>query len=148
MLALMLCSHGNFAAGLKQAAGMICGELEKCEVISLWDANGLEGLTAEIRAAYDKLHAEGDEVVCLCDLPHATPYNACCLALSDTDVRVVSGMSLPLLINIATQRDFVEPGKLDDFLQDCINESRDSMELSALSNLFAQSEDDSDDFDF
>ena len=147
MLAIVLCSHGNFAAGLKQAAEMICSDLEKCEVVSLWDANGLIGLSGEIRTIYDKFHAEGDDVVCLCDLPHATPYNACCLALADTNARIISGMSLPLLINIATQRDFVEDGNLDTFLQECISEAKDSMEFGIVSQLLSQDDDD-DGFDF
>lgn len=142
MVALILCSHGDFAAGLRQAAGMIYGEPEKCEVISLWDANGLEGLAAEIRKKYDAFHAEGDEVVCLCDLPNATPYNACCLALGDTDARLVAGMSLPLLIDVISQRDGVTAEGLDQFLAECVADSKDAMELAVIKDLMAEDADD------
>ena len=144
MVALMLCSHGDFAAGLKQAAGMIYGEPEKCEVISLWDASGMEKLAAEIRAVYDKFHAEGDQVVCLCDLPNATPYNACCLALADTDARLIAGMSLPLLINIVSQREDVEPDGLDEFLAECVSDSKDAMALCTIKDLMSQDVDEDD----
>lgn len=142
MVALILCSHGDFAAGLKQAAGMIYGDPEKCEVVSLWDASGMEGLAAEIRRKYDAFHAEGDDVVCLCDLPNATPYNACCLALGDTEARLVAGMSLPLLINIISQRDDVTSEGLDGFLAECVSDSKDAMELAVIKNLMSEDVDD------
>jgi mannose/fructose/sorbose-specific phosphotransferase system IIA component len=142
MIALILCSHGNFAAGLKEAAGMIYGEPEACEVISLWDANGLEGLAAEIKQKYDAFHTKGYDVVCLCDLPSATPYNACCLALSETDARMIAGMNLPLLINIVSQRDDVTSEGLDAFLAECVADSKDAMQFAVIQDLMAQDADD------
>ena len=138
MVSLILCSHSDLCQSLKRTAEMIYGEVENCETVSLLPDGSLEGIAAEIREKYDAFHAQGDDVVCLCDLSNASPFNACCIALGDTDARVIPGMSLPLLITIASGRDEATPETLDDFLRECISDSKDAMDLIVVKDLMAE----------
>lgn len=137
MLSIILCSHANFSVSLQKAANMIFGPIDKCEAVCLHPDGSLEQLAQEIREKYENLHVDGGDVVCLCDLPHATPYNACCLALADTEARIISGMSLPLLISLASGRDTVTHETLDEFLNEAISQSREMMEFGVIQELMA-----------
>lgn len=137
MLSIILCSHANFSVALLKAAHMIYGVTDKCETVCLHPDGSLDRLTTEIREKYEVLHAEGNDVVCLCDLPHATPYNACCLALADTDARIISGMSLPLLITLISERENVTHEELDTFLQEAVRQSCEMMEFAVIKDLMA-----------
>ena len=138
MIALLLCSHNDFSESLKRTAEMIYGELDQCAAVTFQTDDGFEDLAAEIRSKYDALAAQGDPVVCLCDLPSASPFNACCAALSDTDARVIPGMSLPLLISIASERDDVTAEGLDAFLEEMMNGARGDIALHIPKELFAE----------
>lgn len=129
MIALLLCSHNDFSDSLKRTAEMICGPLEQCETVTFQTDDAFADLAAKVREKYDALASRGDPVVCLCDLSFASPYNACCTALSDTDARVIAGMSLPLLISIASERDGVTWEGLDAFLNEAIDNAREHMSV-------------------
>jgi mannose/fructose-specific phosphotransferase system component IIA len=116
---------------------MIYGDLDHCETVSLMPDGSLEQLAGEIREKYDRFHEEGCDVVCLCDLAHATPYNACCLALADTEARLISGMSVPLLLAIASGREDIPEGGLDEFLSDALEQSREMIVSEVIKDLMA-----------
>ncbi len=134
MISVILISHSEFAASLLKASEMIYGPQEGLAAIGLFGTGGLESLSAEIRAKYDEFTANGDQVVCLTDLPHATPYNAAMLALSDTDARIVSGMNLPMLIQILSERDSVAEDGIDEFLESAVEASKFCMEVCKASD--------------
>lgn len=137
MVSMLLCSHNDFSESLKRTAEMIYGPLEACDTVTFKEDDALAELAAEIRAKYDALSAVGDPVVCLCDLPFASPYNACLMALSDTDARVIPGMSLPLVISIASDRDDVTAEGLDDFLAEAMDNARGNIALHIPKQLLA-----------
>lgn len=138
MISLLLCSHNNLSESLKQTAEMIYGDLDQCDTVTFQTDDSLAGLVADIRAKYDALATRGDPVVCLCDLPSASPYNACCAALGDTDARVIPGMSLPLLISIASERDDVTADGLDAFLDEVVRDTREGMAIHIPRELLAE----------
>lgn len=137
MVALLLCSHSDFSQSLKRTAEMIYGTLEACDTVSFQENDALPDLAAEIRTKYGALSAGGDPVVCLCDLPFASPYNACCMALADTDARVIPGMSLPLVISLASDRDDVTAEGLDTFLAEAIENAQGNMAIHIPKQLLA-----------
>lgn len=137
MVGLLLCSHSDFSESLKRTAEMIYGPLVQCDTVTFQEDDALPDLAADIRRKYDALSAQGDPVVCLCDLPFASPYNACCMALADTDARVIPGMSLPLLINLASDRDDVTAEGLDAFLNEAIENAQSNMAVHIPKHLLA-----------
>ncbi|MCD7863772.1 MAG: hypothetical protein LUG61_09775 [Lachnospiraceae bacterium] len=144
MIAVILISHSDFAASLKKASEMVYGPQEALAAIGLYGDAGLESLAAEIRAQYDAFAAEGYQVICLTDLPHATPYNAALIALDGTDSRIVSGMNLPMLVQILSEREDVEPDGIDEFLESAAETAKESIEVC--STVSADEEEEEDDF--
>lgn len=125
MLGIFVCSHSDFAAGIKKSAEMIAGPLENVETFSLWEGESLEELASQIRLKYAEYSRRGDPVVCLCDLENATPYNACIWALSETNCRIFAGANLPLLLELALGRE--SAGNLDDFLDQCLKSAQGAL---------------------
>ena len=104
MLAIILCSHAGLSIGLKEAAELICGPLEHVDALSLTEEKSMDRLQDEIRNRYEYYHELGEDTLFLVDMEHATPYNACMAALADTNAIIISGMSLPMLLEIIMSR--------------------------------------------
>lgn len=138
MVALLLCSHNDFSESLKRTAEMIFGELAQCDTVTFQTDDTLPDLAFRVRSKYDALSAQGDPVVCLCDLAFASPYNACCMALGDTDARVIPGMSLPLVLSIVSDRETVTAEGLDAFLAEAMDTARESIALHIPKDLLAE----------
>lgn len=97
---LILIAHGELAKEMKQSAEMIFGVLNNVETISFLKEEGLESIQKKI---VDTLDEQSDYLI-FCDLFCGTPYNAsCAVALThlDRSIEVVSGMSLPLVLEAA-----------------------------------------------
>lgn len=136
MLAILLCSHSDFSLGIKKSAEMIIGPLEKVESLSLQVGESLEHFSQKIRKVYDSFIKDGDDVICLTDLEHATPYNACLLALADQDVTIISGMSLPLLLELVLGRN--SEYEISSFTKHCLASAKESMKIIKTTELFSQ----------
>ena len=106
MVGIVIVSHGDMADGLVDAARMIAGELEGIATVSLREADAVEGLVERVAAAIQEMDS-GDGVVVLVDLFGASPFNASArLALQgDSKMEVISGMSLPMLLELVVERD-------------------------------------------
>lgn len=137
MVSLLLCSHNDLSISLRRTAEMIYGPLEACDTVTFLEDDALTDLAADIRSKYDALAASGDPVVCLCDLPFASPYNACLMALGDTDARVIPGMSLPLVIALASERDTANKDNLDAYLEEAMATARENIAVHIPKELLA-----------
>ena len=89
--------------GMRDAAEIIVGRQDQLEVVSVRPGDGgneiLDALTKAI-AAVDS----GSGVLLLTDLFGGTPTNIGCALLGETNIEVVTGFNLPLLIKAITGR--------------------------------------------
>ncbi|WP_125702364.1 mannose/fructose/sorbose PTS transporter subunit IIA [Lacticaseibacillus daqingensis] len=99
MVGIILASHGQFAAGIKQSGQMIFGEQEKVEVVTFMPNEGPDDLKAHLEEAIAKFDPE-DEVLFLVDLWGGSPFNqANGLFEAHKDKwAIVTGLNLPMLI--------------------------------------------------
>jgi len=106
LVGIVIVSHGDMAKGLLEAAHMIVGETEGTATVSLREGDAVEGLMERISAAIEKVDT-GDGVLILVDLFGGTPFNVSArLAMQrDRSIEVISGMSLPMLVELVVQRD-------------------------------------------
>ncbi len=105
MVGIVLVSHGEMATGMVDAARMIVGELERLLTISLNEMDDVEGLMERVAAAVEEVD-NGDGVLLLVDAFGASPFNACArLAMQRKNLEVITGMNLPMLLELAVQRD-------------------------------------------
>lgn len=101
MIGIIICTHSNLASGLKDASEMLAGKQEKLEAIGFNGDEDLVSLSSKLRIVSEK-NEEG--TIFLCDILNGTPFNACALAIAGTDDVILSGASLPMLIELIIKR--------------------------------------------
>lgn len=98
---VILVAHGKLAHEMKNSAEMIFGELKDFQTVEFLNDDGLQTLQEKIKESM----TDAANYLILCDLFCGTPYNASCgLALEQPDrkIEIVSGMSLPLVLEAAS----------------------------------------------
>jgi PTS system mannose-specific IIA component len=105
LIGVVVVSHGQMAEGMLDAARMIVGEQERLLAVALRETDGIESLTERVAAAVEQVDA-GDGVLVLVDVFGASPFNASArVAMQRGHVEVLTGMSLPMLLELAVQRE-------------------------------------------
>ena len=105
-IGIVIASHGEFAAGIKQSGSMIFGEQEKVQVVTFMPSEGPTDLHAKIEAAIATFDAE-DEVLVLADLWSGSPFNQASAVMGENPERkiaIITGLNLPMLIQAYTER--------------------------------------------
>jgi PTS system mannose-specific IIB component len=105
-IGIVIASHGEFAAGIKQSGSMIFGEQEKVQVVTFMPSEGPDDLRAKLDAAVATFDAE-DEVLVLADLWSGSPFNQASALMGanpDRKIAIITGLNLPMLIQAYTER--------------------------------------------
>ncbi len=93
------------AEGMIDAARMIVGDMESVVSVSLKEMDAVEDLMARIEAALIEVD-KGDGALVLVDAFGASPFNASArLAMNRKNIEVITGMNLPMLLELAVQRE-------------------------------------------
>jgi PTS system mannose-specific IIA component len=107
MIGLVLVSHGKLAEGLVDAMQMITGEQEAVRSIGLLETEDVEGLMDKVSQAVQEVDS-GEGALIMVDLFGASPFNASArlvLASAGKPLEVVTGMNLPMVVELAVQRE-------------------------------------------
>lgn len=102
MTQVLLVAHGELALAMKNSVEMIFGEVPFFTAIPFYKEEGLDAVSNRIEQA---VKGTDESVFIFADLFCGTPYNAACavaMKYRDREIEVVSGMSLPLLLEIVT----------------------------------------------
>ncbi|WP_124059362.1 PTS sugar transporter subunit IIB [Vaginisenegalia massiliensis] len=104
MVGIIIASHGEFAAGIRQSCEMIFGQQDHFEVVTFMPSEGPDDLQAKLRQAIETVDSE--EVLFLVDLWGGSPFNQANILFEEaTDKRaIVAGLSLPMLIEACAAR--------------------------------------------
>ncbi|MBI4511996.1 MAG: PTS sugar transporter subunit IIA [Deltaproteobacteria bacterium] len=104
LVGVLLVTHGDVARAMLAAARVLLGEgpTHAMESLCIDPKEPRESIQARIREATERLD-RGDGVLIACDLHGSTPAN-CAIELkrSGKKVEVLCGLSLPMLIKIAS----------------------------------------------
>jgi PTS system mannose-specific IIA component len=104
LVGIIVVSHGTMAEGMLDAARMIVGPLDGILPVSLKEADATEDLMGRIEQAVNQVDS-GDGILILVDAFGASPFNASArLAMRRQDIEVISGMNLPMLMELAISR--------------------------------------------
>ena len=104
MINLILVSHGSFAAGIREAAEMIFGEQDKLEVFGVFPGDTVDSFSAKIEKAIQNFGDPSNTLI-LSDLTGGTPCNTAIMMVLKHHVKAMSGLNLPMLIEILSLRD-------------------------------------------
>ncbi len=105
MVGIIVASHGEFAAGIKQSASMILGELEQVESVVFMPSEGPDDLYRKLQEASEKLGTE--EILFLVDLWGGSPFNQSNRLFEESpETRaIVAGLNLPMLLEAYSNKD-------------------------------------------
>ncbi|WP_273888900.1 PTS sugar transporter subunit IIA [Rubrobacter naiadicus] len=121
MVGLVVVAHGDLAASLLESAALIAGEPERAAAVGFGMEEGPDALREKVLAEVERL---GGEVLFLVDLPGGTPSNVCARIALERNLRVVSGVNLPMLVELL----LVEEGEtLDGAAKVALEAGRDGV---------------------
>lgn len=106
---ILIVTHGELAAGFKDAAEVIFGEVNGITTIGLHSGESVEEFGRKI---YETLsgYDVNDSVLIFADLLSASPYNQSVLAVNKLEgsraekVRLIAGASLPMVLEGINQQ--------------------------------------------
>lgn len=107
MIGFVVASHGELSKGFVDAVNIIMGEPEALETVCLKNEGGIEAFKRDLEASIKKVSSE-DGVLILADLQFGTPYNTSVMLANtggfDFDIKVASGINLPVMLELLAQR--------------------------------------------
>ena len=103
MISIVLVSHGELGGALIRAAEMIAGPAERIFSVPLLPGESPEGLGEKLNVALQEI--AGEETLVLIDLFGGTPYNVAARQVLEDNVECVTGVNLPMLLELITSRD-------------------------------------------
>ncbi|CUH94311.1 hypothetical protein P22_0377 [Propionispora sp. 2/2-37] len=104
MIGLIVCTHGKFSEELVRASEMMFGAQENLRYLTFEPGESAENLVEKYKASIASL-TEKEEVLFLVDLFGGSPYNAASrIAVENQNMDVVSGVNLPMLLEIYGSR--------------------------------------------
>ncbi len=136
MISVLVMSHGRMADGMVDSCKLFFGEgVEKVKALCLLPTDDPEQFDERIRAAVSELD-DGSGVVAFCDLLGGTPSNRSMYVVAENpNVKVVTGMSLTMLLELLGRRLMVENvSELD--LDELMNVGKDG--ITCLNKMFEQ----------
>jgi len=98
MRKFLIAAHGSFSSGIKSSLDIIIGKTENVFIIDAY-VNGNKSIEDELNAILGKVQAD-DELIVFSDLMGGSITNQILRSGLRENVHVVSGMNLPLLIDI------------------------------------------------
>ena len=104
MVGIIIASHGEFAAGIKQSGSMIFGEQEKVESVVFMPSEGPDDLQRKLQEAIENVDSE--EILFLVDLWGGSPFNQANKLFEEAPEHraIVAGLNLPMLIEAYASR--------------------------------------------
>ncbi|HLF28900.1 MAG TPA: PTS fructose transporter subunit IIA [Anaerolineae bacterium] len=100
---VVIASHGGLARALLASTEMIVGAQEAVATVCLEPQDNLETFHAALSAAIDQTE-RGSGVLVLIDLFGGTPGHAAALCIRERERPIVSGVNLPMLLEVLLAR--------------------------------------------
>lgn len=128
MVGIVLASHGDLAAGIRQTASMVAGDQENVQVVSLQPSMGPDDFRAKLEEAVATFEDQ-DNVLILADLWGGTPFNQSSGFINGHDGwAIVTGLNLPMVITAYFGR--MDPSKTAAQLAtECVTEAKNGVRV-------------------
>ena len=117
MIALIISTHGKFSEELVKSSEMIFGSQTNVGVVTFKPGEGTDNLLDKYNSLINELDCK-DGVLFMVDLFGGSPFNAASiLALKNDNMEIVSGVNLPMLLEVFGSRDFSSLSELVEIAQ-------------------------------
>lgn len=126
MIGLLLVSHGRLAESFLEVAEEILGPSEGVKVVSLAEPIDEERVLEQIQRARKEVD-KGGGLLILTDMFGGTPANLCFSLLEDPMIEVLTGMNLPMILQILSSR---KGARLADLARNAMRCGRENIYLA------------------
>ncbi len=123
MIGVILATHGEFGRALLSTLKMILGETNAIIAVDLVSEDSIESFQAKIEKALEIVDPKGAGVLVLVDMLGGTPFNVAVRLAQTRKLQVVTGVNLPMLIKVVSDRDEAELDRLVPEIQSSTRES-------------------------
>lgn len=96
MVGIIAISHGPFSKALIKSVEMLYGKQDKVEAISLDQGESMESLNNRINEIIKGFQV--NEVLIMVDLLGGTPYNASSIEIENSNINVITGLNMPMIL--------------------------------------------------
>lgn len=123
MIGVVIVTHGNFSEEILKSAELIVGKQEKVIALTLNYGDDVEELKEKIRESILEVD-NGQGVVVLTDVFGGSPSNATCFNMKKLKFRAVTGINMPMLLELFSFRKELE---LDELIRKIILAGKDGI---------------------
>ena len=117
MIGLLIISHCDLGKELLSAAELIFGRIESAKALSITQTTESEKLLRKISTEIKRLDS-GKGVLILTDMFGGTPSNLSFSFLKEEMVEVVTGVNLPMVVEVAQKREVLNLSELGEKAQE------------------------------
>jgi Phosphotransferase system, mannose/fructose-specific component IIA len=110
--AVLIITHGNFGIELLKSLEMIIGEQQDAFALGLCLGNNVDELRDEAEKFVCESQEAGKEVVILVDILGGSPSNIALYMAKKHHVKVVTGVNMPMVIELFSSRESKESAEL------------------------------------
>lgn len=100
---ILILGHGNFPRALFDSAQMLIGKRKNVFTLSLHEDDNLESYITKVQLLLHKI-INVQSILVFVDIQGGTPWNSI-LGINDRRVWVITGINLPILIEVLCLRD-------------------------------------------
>ena len=121
MINIVLVSHGELGDALIQAAEMIVGSAERVLAVPLLPGESPDSFDEKLDSVLHTI--VGEETLILIDLFGGTPYNVAARRVLKPNVECVTGVNLPILLELLVSRNGASLSELAESIAQAGQES-------------------------
>jgi PTS system mannose-specific IIA component/PTS system mannose-specific IIB component len=126
MISVIIGTHGIFSEEILKSAEMIFGAQENVGSVTFKPGEGIDGLVEKYNNLIEKLDCK-DGVLFMVDLFGGSPFNAASiLAMKNDNMEIVTGVNLPMILEVLGSRDF---SSLSELLNIAENSGKDAIKI-------------------
>lgn len=103
MLEIIIVSHGDYAKAMLESAELILGEQKHVYTFGLHQGESVDELREKISETIEKVQQDG-EVLVLTDMLSGSPFNAVASLMKNYSFKHITGVNLPVLLEILLSR--------------------------------------------
>ncbi len=111
MYEIIVVSHGSFAKGLVESAELIAGSNSEVITFGLFEGANIDDFKNSIKEAITAAKSRKDVIV-LTDLMSGTPFNVVSMLMSEIDFHHITGINLPIYLELYTSRTSCEASEI------------------------------------
>ena len=143
MFGIIVGTHGAFATGILQSLEMIFGKRDGVKAVTLMPGEGPDDVVAKYEKTIKEL-GNPDRVLFLNDLLGGSPYNAACrIVATHENYGIVTGVNLPMLIEMASAQDMDDGSKsIAELMEQASEAGKNGISTSSYESLNSSSDDD------